>query len=889
MSADDQARPVLVSALSGCNRFDLARGLDNCIRVLARIVASLLLATALGIASPSLDVHATTTRPAAEPYLGFPTTSPLVTPGDWTTADAFPGLTFDDPISMTPEPGSNRLWVTEREGRIFAFENRKDVDDKTLVLDISSHTQGNSDAGLLSMAFHPEFAAPGSPNFGAFYVAYAHTDDDPIVDERPSSNTKTRFRLSRFVVPIDTSAIDPASEQILIEQDDNSLWHMGGAMFFHPDDGFLYLAVGDEGGGSCSHDNCQRINKDLFAGVLRIDVDRRGNDISHPIVNQPKTGMTADYYIPTDNPFVGVPGALEEFYAIGLRSPHRMTHDPVDGLTWIADVGQAKREEIDLLARGANYQWAIREGGIPYKDSDGLPPNPLIGVWTEPFLELERSVGATVIGGYVYRGDQHIDLYGKYVYGDYVKGTISALTYETTNAGAQVTEQETLQATSFRGRSDGITSFATDTHGDLYLLTLGDASKIRKLVIEDQEPGDIPTTLSETGLFTSFEPLTANSSLVPYGVNTPLWSDGAIKTRWLAVPSNETIAFLESAPWQLPAGSVFVKHFELPTDESDPSVLRRLETRVLVVQADGAVYGVTYKWREDQSDADLLVSAFCEDIPIVQSDGSVRSQHYRYPSPTDCLTCHTSESGWLLGTKARQLKGLPVGSTPDADPQQGQLRWLSHAGFFDTPPSQATLDSIEALSPLDDEDASLEKRVRSYLDANCAHCHGAVELERSVWDARYTRPLVEQGIVWGELLGDYEGDDNRVVTPGDLERSILYRRVMTVELDLRMPPLARSEQDTDFLDVLERWIAGLEGTTTSTTLPPRICGNPVVPGGPITTTDALFVLQASVGGQSCDLCICDVDNNGGVAASDALRVLRHAVDIGIVLTCPACM
>src|SRR5690606_24436066 len=141
----------------------------------------------------------------------------------------------------------------------------------------------------------------------------------------------------------------PSSENILIEQVDQNVWHQGGSLFFHPQDGFLYFAVGDEGGSNCRLMNCQRIDKDLFSGVLRIDVDQRGGDISHPILTQPVTGVTGHYYIPNDNPFVGEPGVLEEFYALGLRSPHRMTYDAVDDIVWIGEVGQNQREELNVL------------------------------------------------------------------------------------------------------------------------------------------------------------------------------------------------------------------------------------------------------------------------------------------------------------------------------------------------------------------------------------------------------------------------------------------------------------------------------------------------------------------------------------------------------------
>ncbi|TFH22423.1 MAG: hypothetical protein E4H03_08455 [Myxococcales bacterium] len=610
------------------------------------------------LATTSFAARLASARPAAAPYLGLPSSSPVTTPDHWITVPAFPGLTFDDPTAMTPDPRGERLYVAEREGRVFSFLNDRNAADTTVVLDLRHQTQGNSDSGMLSLAFHPDFGVPGSPNRGYFYVVYAYSDA-PIVDERPGPGTPTRFRLSRFHIPDGARVADPADELVLIEQEDQNLWHMGGAMFFHPVDGFLYVTLGDEGGGRCQYGNCQRIDRDLFGGVLRIDVDRRGGDVSHPIGRQPQSGRTRRYFIPNDNPFVGGPGNLEEFYAIGLRSPHRMTHDAVDGLTWISDVGQSQREEIDLLARGANYQWNILEGTVPFRD-DEAPPVPLIGEWTGPLYDYGRSTGTTLIGGHVYRGEEHFELYGKYVFADHGNGRIRALRYERTDTGAEFVAVEELYTSSFGGRSDGITSFGVDENDELYIMTLGEESVIHRLMICDKEPGDLPLTLSATGLFTDLSSLTTVPALIPYSVNSPLWSDGTVKSRWFSVPDSETIAFSANDQRHFPPGSVFVKHFELPVDESDPAIRRRLETRVLVAQADGSYYGISYRWRDDQTDADLLVAALTENIEVRRVDGSVREQQYRYPSPTDCLRCHTAEGGDVLGVKTRQLAGRSI-------------------------------------------------------------------------------------------------------------------------------------------------------------------------------------------------------------------------------------
>jgi uncharacterized repeat protein (TIGR03806 family) len=829
-------------------------------------------------------------RPDAAPYLGFPKSSTLDGATQWTTEVAFPNLVFDDPVFLVAEPERDRLWVCEREGRLVSFEANEAVTEARTVLDLRAQNQGNGDGGLLGMAFHPRYADSEAEQYGQIFVGYAFRA--PTSD---NSFSPLYFRLSRFQVDMDTGVADPASEVVLIQQLDQNVWHQGGALFFHPGDGFLYLSVGDEGGGRCSFGNCQRIDRDLFSGVLRIDVDCVGPPVSHAIPRQPATGTTANYCIPSDNPFVGVPNALEEFYALGLRSPHRLTHDPVDDVTWIADVGQSQREEIDILQPGANFQWEVMEGTAVFSN-EGLPPNPTIGVWTPPLFDYGRSSGGTIIGGYVYRGQALPELRGRYIYGDFLSGRIWALRYRLEEGNVVFVDNEELVRTELRGRNNGgITSFGLDADGELYLLPLGDVSKLRRFVAASPDPGNLPLTLSATGLFDDLAALEPIPALVPYEIRAPLWSDGTLKRRWLSVPTSQHIGWSAQGHWGLPPGSVLVKHFELPVADSDPTALRRLETRVLVVRPDGGVYGLTYKWRPNQLDADLLARGLTEHIPVLGSDAQIRRQPYEYPGPADCLSCHNQGAGHVLGPRARQFQGIPFQGVV-AGPSQGsvpaQLEWMALAGYFEPTPEPQELAAIEELAALDDSQASLEKRVRSYLDVNCSHCHGALELDRSQWDGRWTTPLAQQGIVDGPLLGDYGGENDAVVRPGDAASSVMLLRTMTTDPDLRMPPLARNVEDEAFTDLLAQWIDQLAtstSTSTTTTLPPEgDCGDPTAPHGEVTAGDALWVLRAAVGAATCHPCTCDVSGNGSVTASDALIVLRFAVGQAETLHCLAC-
>ena len=283
---------------------------------------------------------------------------------------AFPRLTFEDPILLVPDPRGGRLYVGSRQGvTSWSIADDPNAATKSVFLDLRSRCQGFDDGGLLAMAFHPRFGRAESPERGYVYVFYNYIASPTPGPDRPPTTRPTRNRLARFTVPDGSTVADPNSELVLIDQVDESLWHNGGGLFFHPVDGFLYLSLGDEGG---DYGNTQRIDKDLFSGVIRIDVDCRGGTVSHPPPRQPKTGRTAHYFIPNDNPWVGVPEALEEFWCIGLRSPHRMTYDRSGKRIWLGDVGESSMEEIDLIEPRRQLPVAAPRGDHPRPRSEAI-------------------------------------------------------------------------------------------------------------------------------------------------------------------------------------------------------------------------------------------------------------------------------------------------------------------------------------------------------------------------------------------------------------------------------------------------------------------------------------------------------------------------------------
>lgn len=766
------------------------------------------LADAGGDAEAPVMAQGLDQRPSATPYLGFPETAEFAVAG-WDTVVAFPGVDFNVPVFLAEAPGTGKLFIAEREGRIWAIDNNPDVSDKTLVLDLSAQSQGFNDCGVLSFAFHPQFGGDG-PNRAFLYVHYPYKSNPVVVPyaDRAPDNVITQSRLSRFTIDFDTWMAETGSEQILIDQRDQFLWHQGGALMFNPDDGFLYLTVGDEGRRACAFGNCQRIDKDLFGGVIRIDVDEIGGTISHPIVQQPASGTTAHYFIPNDNPFVGQSGVLEEFCAIGLRSPHRMTYDPIDRITWIGDVGQSLHEELNVLSSGANFQWDVMEGYEFNEDGPMELPSQIIGAWTDPVVELSRSEARSVTGGYVYRGERLPELRGKYVYGDFATGNIWALDYDYDGFTTQVISNELLLNSGFRGLDDGLTSFGVDAQGELFLLSYGEQSQIHRLRKVPSDASNLPGTLSATGLFEDLSTLAPRHGLIPYGVNAPLWADGAEKRRWAAIPTGEHVTFDEQGPWQFPDGSVFVKHFELVTDERHPEQKRRLETRVLVMGSGQHLYGATYKWKSDQLDAELLIESQVEAIDVTTAQGEVRLQRYFYPGPHDCLTCHNDPAGKVLGLNTRQLNGEFF--YEQSGRWAHQLTTWQRADLFAPRNDWKNVDDYPRLAALDDQSRSVQDRVRSYWDANCGMCHGVLPDIRADWDARYATPLVEQGVLNGELQGSAQGvADAAVIVPGDPDRSLLFLRDSASDLDRRMPPLGSRVPDDQYLALLEEWILSL--------------------------------------------------------------------------------
>ncbi|GAB3964890.1 PQQ-dependent sugar dehydrogenase [Spirosoma terrae] len=349
--------------------------------------------------------------------------------------DAYPKLKFDSPVDYThASDGTNRVFVVEQSGRIKVFDNNAATSSAQTYLDIRNHVAYGGEMGLLGVAFHPKFKENGY-----FFVNYTKNN--------PRETVVSRFKASS----VDASQVDPKSEVVLFTFKQPYANHNGGKVVFGPD-GYLYVSTGDGGSGGDPQNNGQD-RKSWLGKILRIDVNgtAKGN-----------------YSIPADNPFAtNKEGFLEEIYAYGLRNPWRISFDE-QGRLWAGDVGQNEIEEIDLITKGGNYGWRLKEGRDNYKPAENQTPKNLIG----PIWEYSHRNGdVSITGGMVYRGTQTPSIKGKYVYADYASGRVWALTAD----GSKATSNFELVP-----RSGAISAFGEDQKHEMYLCDLG--GKILKLV-----------------------------------------------------------------------------------------------------------------------------------------------------------------------------------------------------------------------------------------------------------------------------------------------------------------------------------------------------------------------------------------------------------------------
>ena len=324
----------------------------------------------------------------------------------------------------------------------------------------------------------------------------------------------------------------------------------------------------------------------------------------------------------------------------------------------------------------------------------------------------------------------------------------------------------------------------------------------------------LPRLLSQTGVFAEVTALKPVPGIAGFSVNQPLWSDFAVKQRWIAVPNDgepytagEQVAVARDGPWMFPAGTVLIKHFALPLDLRKPDgAVRKLETRLLTVARDGMVAGVTYRWRDDGSDAELQTQtedAVFRDYEVIGRDGAPTKVTWTFPSREQCIACHTVESGGILGFTTRQLNR-------PAD-KGNQLAHFAEGGWLDRPWSAAEIAALPKLHAMSDASADAVTRIRSYLDANCAHCHHPktrIGGGGFLLDLRAQTPLDQQHLIDSDAENALGIDDGKIIAPGSLERSVLLDRISRRDV-FGMPPVGSNHLDETFVAEVQAWIKSL--------------------------------------------------------------------------------
>ncbi len=670
----------------------------------------------------------------------------VVTTVEVNLVPVFTNLQFEAPIEMVQSPKDDSKWyLATRGGLVWRFENDDDVETQAVSLDLRDRVESAREAqsqqwGVTSLTFHPEY-----PEQPYLYVAYNGRKDrqSPIIST-----------LGRFETMDGGNTFAADSEVVVFShlQDVTRFHHMG-QIAFSPD-GYLYIGFGDVDG-SKGQDLT-----DLNGSIIRIDVD--GEE---------------PYGIPADNPLVGVANVREEIYAWGLRNPWRFSFDRETGDLWVGDVGGDNWEEVNLVVKGGNYGWKIAEGNDCVKpgcDLSGLVP---------PVVTYDHSEGSVIIGGFVYRGRDIPGLVGAYVYADTGSSHLWAVFFDADGNA----ERRRIG----RVRSDKPHTFIQGNDGELYVMrSRPDPQSPRKLVAEGAhiaEGREVPPLLSQTGCVDPADPSAPAAGTIPYRVNSPFWSDGAEKQRWMAIPEGTQIATQNDGDFEFPIGTVLVKSFAF---EDTP-----VETRLLVRHRDGGWAGYSYEWLEDGSDAVLLESGKTKEL--------FNGQTWMYPNRRQCLTCHTQVAGYALGPELAQLNG--DFEYPSTGRTANQLTTLQHIGLL-VDPEERSPDQLPRLAAVGDSERPIEGRVRSYLHTNCSGCHRPDGPTQALMDLRFFVDVASMNVCnVAPQLSALGIENPALIAPGSVERSIVYQR-MNRRGPQQMPPLTTFLVDTVAVEVLERWI-----------------------------------------------------------------------------------
>lgn len=763
-----------------------------------------LAATVAAAAALAAPIH------AAEPPFGLERRAPWTTsnfrgrpepPPPYMAERIYPNLQFDKTTVLTIQPGADRFFVGERDGKLFSLPADRQGAKADLFLDAAQLVDRLNQDGAPPVAFESLYGLAFDPDFEQnrfCYVCYVVRHRERGSGQHPHGTRVSRFRVSQTEPP----KCETDSEQLIISWLQGG--HNGGCLKFGPD-GCLYISSGD-GGGAFPPDGLKagQDMSTLLAKILRIDVRRSENG--------------RPYAIPADNPFVALANARGETWAYGLRNPWKMSFDRRTGSLWVGDVGWELWELVYRVNKGDNFGWSIVEGSQTVHAERPRGPTPIV----PPIVEIPHTEGASITGGFVYRGQKLSELNGEYIVGDWETRRVWGMKTDGDKAG----ERYELIDPTVR-----IVDFAEDSSGELYLLD-HDNGSIYTLARNTSaaDTSVFPLRLSDTGLFQSVARHEPAAGVLPFSINCEQWSDRAAAERLLGVPGSETIqvrAKATSVPGsqfsratEYPKGTVLLKTLSLELKSGDPASRQRIETQAL--HYDGREWrGYSYEWNDEQTDA-VLVERSGKNRAIQIADPLVpdgrRTQTWRFSSRDECLRCHNPWSEYTLAFNLAQLnRQHDFGSVRD-----NQVRTLRHVGILtdvvEDPERKEQVvraesprppESLPKLTPPFGEDGDVNDRARSYLHVNCGHCHRFNGGGSSYIFLQRELALSDmQAIGARPTQGTFGIHDAQLLAPGDPYRSVLYYRMAKTGPG-HMPHLGATIVDDRALKLIHDWIRQL--------------------------------------------------------------------------------
>ncbi|HEY8376902.1 MAG TPA: PQQ-dependent sugar dehydrogenase [Nannocystis sp.] len=635
----------------------------------------------------------------------------------------------------------------DAEGRVIVGERggrilsgSVDVGTLSPVLDLGARGR------IVALATPPDFAATGH-----LFVRYEAKEGAP------------RAVIARFTVDLGTWTADPTSERGVMEIADAVGPRGGGALVFDAA-GMLVIGVGDLAEPTVAQDPTVRAGK-----LLRVDVGGLDQGVVAPA---------------PDNPLVGQGGYAELVWATGLRDPWRCAVADA-GALWCVDVGETEHE-VDRVTAGANLGWPQVEGSVcrlPGGDCSDLPATP-------PSATYRAGDGDCGISGALLGIAPGLET--TLVYGDRCSGRLRGV--DTADPGFFV--QEEILAV----EPSGVIALGRDGRGEALAIT-GDARVVRLDVAPP--PGKFPLRLSESQCFADLVTLTPVPGVVPYGVRADLWTDGAIKDRFIALPADAAISIGGDGSFEFPIGTVLLKTFSFEFVAGDPSSRRAVETRVMVRREHGWQFH-SYRWNAAGTDADLLTSGAMDTLELSE-DGAQVALEYMWPSRGSCKVCHGFGSSRALGPGVAQLNW----EYDYGEGRGNQLLVLAELGMF-TAPLAGDPAALPKIPGLTDPEAPAEARARAYLHANCGHCHrpGGWTPPDLTMDLRWTTSLADAHICGVAAQYPYPWFSGELrIAPGDPEASVIWQR-LSHRGPGQMPPLGTTRVDPR-AEVVYAWIAGL--------------------------------------------------------------------------------